>query len=563
MPLSSPAFFIDGWDFAETVFRWNRDGKLVISDFPSMTLITHLWWGKLWTTLLGESPMALRVSSLVSATIFAIVLGILCNGVKLSKTVTLIVLAVLMFNPMLLQFSLTFMTDVSGCTISLLLAVCLAGYARMLATPRTPVSSLIGMQLLCTLVTVAAYLLRQTAVVPFVAFLILCIGSSNHRLRRLGALPIVLGIVVPIAIYWYWIYHFNGLPLGFQKPFLDLDLLSDFKIMIVKSARIALTLAFHSWPLAVPMFFYRSNLRWRIGVVLATAIAVILLFNVPQLAGVRLYFGYVSFDGNLGYLTEIDGLKDQLVYSSIDLGQLGSIQWQSIRLLLSVFAIVTFIATVLANLRQLYTQLHLWWRSDRVPSVYSICLLSFVGQVTLLLLLSNIFDRYFLPAFTMAMVCAIPVMKYLQNADISSIQPSRHISNRVLWRLASVTCVAVASVISIGETSDWLYVWRNCWILADSLQAAGVDPREIDLGMSYYGFHVYRPQLHKLIDSGSRRLDQLDEQTRKSLLEYPPNARYSFCTLVYLNGSGEKLKVLHDITLRGFFNDFELVLVQR
>src|ERR1041384_3492324 len=57
----------DDWSYANSVKILSENGRIDIGAWPSMTLLTHIVYGYLFTSLFGFSFSVLRLSTLLSA----------------------------------------------------------------------------------------------------------------------------------------------------------------------------------------------------------------------------------------------------------------------------------------------------------------------------------------------------------------------------------------------------------------------------------------------------------------------------------------------------------------
>ena len=103
----------DDWAYATDVKNFLETGIFNPTGWTSMSLLTHVLWGALWSSVFGFSFEVLRVSTL------AISLVCLCNiyltgrEMGASRPLSLLLAFTLAFNPIYFALSFTFMTEVS------------------------------------------------------------------------------------------------------------------------------------------------------------------------------------------------------------------------------------------------------------------------------------------------------------------------------------------------------------------------------------------------------------------------------------------------------------------
>jgi len=102
----------DDWAYSRNVYYLSEEGRLVLSVWPSMTLIAQVLWGALVTLIFGFSFTTLRFSTLFIG-LFTVILfyRILVFTTK-NKTTSFAGALLLMFTPLYFSSSYTFMTEV-------------------------------------------------------------------------------------------------------------------------------------------------------------------------------------------------------------------------------------------------------------------------------------------------------------------------------------------------------------------------------------------------------------------------------------------------------------------
>lgn len=183
----------DDWNFALTTWTFADSGELRYSRFTAMTLKTQVLWGAFWTLLLGKSFFVLRLSTLVLWVGAAMILDAWLRRIEVSNGLRWIAVLSLAFHPIVFWSAFTFMTQIPFLFCSI---AALASFHRGLVRGED------RMLTLGAVMTVAAYLIRQTGVVLALAPLVVLVRhwgeSRDGRWRRaaIAGSPIVLFVLL-------------------------------------------------------------------------------------------------------------------------------------------------------------------------------------------------------------------------------------------------------------------------------------------------------------------------------------------------------------------------------
>ena len=193
---------LDDWAFNKSLSFLNERGELRILHWNPMSLIGHVLWGWLFTTLFGASFTVTKLSVVVLhlAEMFALARWLRWCGVP-SRGVWLAVLA-LMFHPLHFLHCYTFDTDIPAITWQLLGLLCVA---RGLAAdqPRC------GLLLLGSSLIGWSTWTRQHGVVAWLAvatYLVIC--ERRFLIRREGWCALIPGgVLIAGFTGWYQLVH--------------------------------------------------------------------------------------------------------------------------------------------------------------------------------------------------------------------------------------------------------------------------------------------------------------------------------------------------------------------
>jgi 4-amino-4-deoxy-L-arabinose transferase-like glycosyltransferase len=183
----------DDWVYASVVKSLLETGQLEIPIWAATSIVLQAYWGALFTQIFGFSHIALRMSTLVLA-----LAGVMGCYVLLRELLgarrALVGALLLLFNPLYVFLSYSFMTDVPYLSLQLWALVC---YVLALRGPRPSLAWLVAGSALAG----AAFLVRQLgAALPLAALggLVATIGwRAALRPQHLAA---VLGPFLPALL---------------------------------------------------------------------------------------------------------------------------------------------------------------------------------------------------------------------------------------------------------------------------------------------------------------------------------------------------------------------------
>lgn len=194
----------DDWCYAKTVYALVRTGRLEFIQIVPMTLLTQVLWGALFCKLFGVSFFALRLSTMALSLVGLLATYGLLREVQASRKIAFIGCMVVAVNPIYVNLSNTFMTDVPFYAFALLT---LYLFARALNRDSNPALAA------GTLLACATTLTRQAGVVLPIAFSLAYLlknGISRRAaIRALTPPAITLGALTG---YQQWLTVTDRLP---------------------------------------------------------------------------------------------------------------------------------------------------------------------------------------------------------------------------------------------------------------------------------------------------------------------------------------------------------------
>lgn len=202
----------DDWSFRRALERLLNEGRLGTTGWGpdearsgGPSLITHLLWASLFVHSFGFSWWALRAAVLVAAVLGTLAIYASLRNAGLGLRFCVAATASVVFGPLFLSQSFTFMSDV---TLASVLAMAL--FALVQAADQNSTRLLVVGQLL----SLAAILTRQLGLALPLALLMLC--PFHPGLRKLGLKKVALStlalVIVPWILFEVGLAYFGSTP---------------------------------------------------------------------------------------------------------------------------------------------------------------------------------------------------------------------------------------------------------------------------------------------------------------------------------------------------------------
>jgi hypothetical protein len=189
----------DDWAYSLDVFHLSQEGKLILNDWPGMTLIAQILWGGLISFVFGFSFINLRISTLVLGliTILAFYRILVLSG-KNMKT-SLLGSFLLIFSPLFFYSSFTFMTEIYF-LITILFSFLY--FYKFYSTEKYKYL------FLSSFFVLTATLIRQPGILLGIAFTVsfLLIKPFSKRWVLISLTPTFFALSAHL-IYSYWVNH--------------------------------------------------------------------------------------------------------------------------------------------------------------------------------------------------------------------------------------------------------------------------------------------------------------------------------------------------------------------
>jgi hypothetical protein len=456
---------VDDWDFAIATWNFARSGHFQFTNFTAVSLRAMVLWGAAWTRLFGESFEVLRASTLVlSLGTLLVVNRTLARG-GVGRGVRIFTTLALLFHPLFLWASCTYMTDVPFVFAS---AVALYCFTVALLEDKT------GWLLAGCLAVMVAWFIRQNGVFLLISPLVLVVWRRESRWRAQAAtLLSFLGMFALLLLFKReWL---AGSPAMFATHFhvwteetfrLPEQVATLFRYVLFNAQNSALFFL----PLTLPLVACLRRMR-KLDAVLLVVLGAVVVYRVTDL-------------GLAGYLVPYN--SDHL-YSDILPGNFFIDFGLGVPMLIDTFSrhlpypftLAKWGRVVLTGLSALATALMLWalLRSQLRPQPRSrfVELAALAAAFGTLVLFGSgyYYDRYSLD--TAWPVClALPLL----------VPWDKRLA-RALGGLA-LACMAVFSTLAVQEH----FIWQRArWTAWHDLRARGIAVDQIDGGAEAGGLY--------------------------------------------------------------------------
>jgi 4-amino-4-deoxy-L-arabinose transferase-like glycosyltransferase len=440
----------DDWSYGQAVRNLVQNHEYRLANWTSMPLLTQVLWGALFSLPAGFSFTALRFSTLALSLTALLLLLLLVRSRGERFWPALLAPLMLLFNPVYLDLSHTFMTDVPFVAFtlgSILLLVRGADRGSRL---------LLG---LGVFLAVLATLLRQTGVLIPIAFGIGYLSSRGINLRRaLLAGGFVALTVSTLAAYTLWLTTTGRLPTGYYAQWSQvLSACASGLPGIARHVASSLLVTYvylGLFTLPFGLLFISGMPRRRLLALAALSTA---LLGIARLLHVG-FAGNILSDHGVGPFT----LAHTDRFAAFT-GTAASVATLGLLALVGGALLLEMLARSVRNVR-----------SSRLTAV---CL-SFAGLCLVSLSLVSQFDRY--------MLLYLPLLLISASVELRRHPPTR----RAL--IAAVAAVLAYAAFSISAVHDYMAWNRTRWQAIRYVTSDLAVPTErLDGGFEFNGLYTY------------------------------------------------------------------------
>jgi hypothetical protein len=455
---------VDDWDFAIATWNFARTGHFQFTNFTAVSLRAMVIWGALWTRLFGQSFEVLRAATLTLSLSTILIADRTLKYAGVVRGVRLFASLALLFHPLFLWASCTYMTDVPFIFAS---SIAVYAFVRALQEAR------FGWLVVGCGAVMTAWFIRQNGVIMALPPLMLLIWQRERLTPRWRMFAATIGgllllFVVLFAFKRDWL---AGSPAMFATHFhvwtestfrLPDQISMLFRYVLFNAQNSALFFL----PLTLPLLAGLRGLRRR-DVIALTAISAVVAWRVIDL-------------GVAGYLVPYDSAH---LYSDILPGNLFINFGVGVPMLHDTFGLhlpypfglSTWARMVLTALSALVTILLLWalLRPERRSLSFQLFALTALIGTLALFGSGYYYDRYSLDS---AWTCCLA---------LPLVVPWERRAARVLG-LVALVAVAAFSTLAVQEHFAWQ---RARWTAWNDLRDRGIAVRQIDGGGEATGFY--------------------------------------------------------------------------
>jgi hypothetical protein len=457
----------DDWAWTGSVRALAESHRLVIVGWAGMSLVAQIAGGALLSMIFGFSHSLLHLAGEAAGLISVLSLYALGRALGAARGVSFIVALVFALNPLVVQLSSTFMTDVP---FAAMLLVSLAGLAWSLRS-----GSRAGLALMA-LMPIAATLTRQLGLAIPLAMAIGCVIGRRLDLRHLIAIMVAgVGSWVGLDVYERWLRR-SGQMSGYygEQAHVALQVIGHPRLWDKMIPRIGtrfeeifIYIGFFVLPLLPMLLGRRLEMRRRERRV---ALGATLLFAVVTLVwliatGRRMPFdhGFNLIDFGVGPVTLTDVYLKELPHTPT----LDSRVWTAVTLLGALGGCGVMFLSITSLLQLIGGERSTEKTLAATAQAYS------GGYFLILITAKFLFDRYLITLFAAWMLSALwngrdTVRRWMIAAALAGLLP--------------------LALFSVGATHDYQAWNRARWkALHDLATVYRVPPEQIDGGFEFNG----------------------------------------------------------------------------
>jgi hypothetical protein len=497
----------DDWAYAKSVKQTLETGSYFFPDWPAMNLFFQTYWGVLFCLPFGFSFTALRISTLVAGIIGILFFRRLIYDYSASNKTSFFATLLLFFNPLYLNLSFSFMTDVPFVTL------CVVSLYYFTKWNEKKYWRYLFMGTIFSLLSI---LIRQIGILIPLAFLAsILINSKKNILYILkGIIPLIFAIITHLA-FSYWLkqtgritpaYKANGEISRLFDVFnlsvfdLFLQIISRFRIILMYLGIFCLPLLILKSPHLFMSFWKHQKIK---------LFSILLLWVILIIPFFKNYFQ--PFQGNLIYNLGIGPklLKDTYILGFNKAPMLGDIGL----FILSSIGILSSLLCLLHIFKSLAIKKNEPQKSNNYFIIFSIIIYS--GFLSI----SYFFDRYILLLVPFALI----ILSKKTNVNTTKWQ-----------KIFAIITFSVICFFSIAATHDYLAWNKARWNALNFLmKEKEVTAHQIDGGFEFNGWYQPGP-CRDLTDKKSWWWVDNDEYiiSFNKINEYKPYATYTYSHLM-------------------------------
>ncbi|HVU56173.1 MAG TPA: glycosyltransferase family 39 protein [Puia sp.] len=458
----------DDWSYTRSLQQWYELHQYHLIGWTSMPLAAQLVWGMLFCKIFGFSFTVLRYSTLVLGWIGGIGTYFLSREFSDNKGACFFTALLLMLNPIYLNMSNTFMTDVPF-TCFLILSILF--FVRGLRQDKlTYVIQGIFFVLIATMI-------RQLGLLVAGAFSLVLLMKGDFTKRSFFISALATGLPLGVyLLYNHWLATQHIYPVKYDEGFrrIKYNLFGGDHSAVKYLLRQALNIFVYAGFFIFPLVFRASRTAiWKSRrspaflscIIVMAGIGIYCLVhrnNIPLMGNIMNPYGIGPVD-----------LRDTTLLRLDHIRPLPAIVWQ----LLCLTGIIgggVLLWAMIHSIRNVQ-------RNDR-PALWF--LLLFTVVYCLVMLAGGSYDRYLIPL--------IPALSVLLLTGLAEQDNKAPVVKRTFGRYAAIFFLLVGAWFSIAGTANYLSWNRARWDgLSFLTYEAGIPPSRIDGGFEFNGYYNY------------------------------------------------------------------------
>lgn len=463
----------DDWSYAHSTKVFVEDGRIELTGWASMPIITQIIWGSLFCSFAGFSFEALRLSTIVLSIIGIIFCYLIFNEATKRVYFKFVATFLIAINPIYFLLSSTFMTDIPFFTLSLISTFLFVKFFKT----ENKYHFLIGF-----LFIVAASFIRQIGILVLLSFaLTYSLNKNNPLQKKIYSILSVLVLILLLFLSQYLIISAVDNPLinnhRMDKLIDAFSIVNIFGLIpLLKNSFFALIyiglflfpfLINHCFMLIKKYSFTKSKFYSAIFVFSVIILIPMTIFNklLPLRPNIIWKYG-------IGPAT----LKDVDILELPHIDQIPQAIW----ILLTLIGIIGSILIIIT--------IFLYFKENKFKElIYSDCPSVFIFItvcLTLIILsLSNFYDRYLLQLLPLIIFLVLKTY----NKEIAT-------RNYFVEKI-SYLILALITLFTVYETQNYFSWNRSRWeaikYLTDDLK---IQPDSIDGGFEFNAWIGYEPK---------------------------------------------------------------------
>ncbi len=477
----------DDWSYLRTLFGWHETGEWNFNDWVSMTLVGQVYISAPVVAAFGDSIAAVRFLVAALGAIGLLATYSLARTVGVARGIAALVALSVALGPLWGPLATSYMTDVPSFAFQAIAVACVA-----IAVARGPFR--LGWVVAALAAGVGAVSVRQYAIVTLLAVATtgVVVVQRDHR-RRVGpAVWVAVGLaglaVIGILVWWSGVPQRLALeprpPNGAALRLAFTSLGGFLRLAALLQAPVVVAVG------PVRLVRAAAAASSRLTAVVATLTAAVLATSWALSPDVLYVGNYLDRRGTLGDVIIHGNRPDLMPRVVFDLMAFGA----------SLLALALVIATVpwLVRARDQGARATFARVRQETNGTDLLVALSLIGLLAAyeLAILARlpIFDRYALSGIPLVGIAIARRGRTLatDEPDARSLRPGEQPlgihSARVGFAVSSLAVVGLA-VVGAAYTADSAAFDAGRWRAAEAAVAAGLEPRDIDAGYEWNGWH--------------------------------------------------------------------------